>query len=118
MWIKNTIFNWEIFKSTFCPSSVLLVNLHEDCQPSTMVEKQRLRGGSKFSLTPKLAAALQALPPRGYDPPPALIKQRANTSDVIALRARNYATAYKALSVKEWNSYVSFGIQQKNPKSI
>ena len=28
------------------------------------------------------------------------------------LRAKNYALAYKALSVKDWNSYVSFGIQQ------
>ena len=32
------------------------------------------------------------------------------------LRARNYAKAYKTLSVKEWNSYVVFGIQQfSNP---
>ncbi|KAI2507147.1 hypothetical protein MHU86_7314 [Fragilaria crotonensis] len=82
------------------------------CQPSTMVEKQRPRSGSKFSLKPQIAAALSALPPLGYKAPPSLIGGKHTSHDVLALRARNYAKAYKTLSVKDWNSYVVFGIQQ------
>ncbi len=50
--------------------------LHEDCQPSTMVEKQRPRSGSKYSLKPQIAAALSALPPLGYKAPPSLIGEK------------------------------------------
>ncbi|KAI2493432.1 hypothetical protein MHU86_21131 [Fragilaria crotonensis] len=77
-----------------------------------MVEKQRPRSGSKFSLKPQIAAALSALPPLGYKAPPSLIGGKHTSHDVLALRARNYAKAYKTLSVKDWNSYVVFGIQQ------
>ncbi|KAI2509010.1 hypothetical protein MHU86_5386 [Fragilaria crotonensis] len=77
-----------------------------------MVEKQRPRSGSKFSLKPQIAAALSALPPLGYKAPPPLIGGKTTSSDTLALRARNYTKAYKTLSVKDWNSYVVFGIQQ------
>jgi hypothetical protein len=76
-----------------------------------MVEKQRPRSGSRFSL------ALSAIPPLGNKAPPPLIGGKTkSSSEVLMLRARNYAKAYKTLSVKEWNSYVVFGIQQfSNP---
>jgi hypothetical protein len=82
-----------------------------------MVEKQRPRSGSRFSLKPQIAAALSAIPPLGYKAPPQLIGGKTkSSSEVLMLRARNYAKAYKTLSVKEWNSYVVFGIQQfSNP---
>ena len=76
-----------------------------------MVEKQRSRGGSRFSLNPRAAAKLEALPPLGYKPPPPLIGEKSIPDPILLLRAKNYSLAYKALSVKEWNSYVSFGIQ-------
>ena len=77
-----------------------------------MVEKQRPRSGSKFSLKPQIAAVISALPPLGYKAPPPLIGHKTMSSDISALRARNYTKAYKTLSVKDWNSYVVFGIQQ------
>jgi hypothetical protein len=77
-----------------------------------MVEKQRPRSGSRFSLKPQIAAALSALPPLGYKAPPPLIGGKSTSQDVLSLRARNYTKAYKTLSVKDWNSYVVFGIQQ------
>jgi hypothetical protein len=77
-----------------------------------MVEKQRPRSGSKYSLKPQIAAALSALPPLGYKAPPSLIGEKTTSPDVLALRARNYTKAYKTLSVKDWNSYVVFGIHQ------
>jgi hypothetical protein len=77
-----------------------------------MVEKQRPRSGSKFSLKPQIAAAISAIPPLGYKAPPPLIGVKTFSSDVLALRARNYAKAYKTLSIKDWNSYAAFGLQQ------
>ena len=77
-----------------------------------MVEKQRSRGGSRFSLHPLAAAKLEAIPPLGYKPPPPLIGEKTIQAPIVLLRAKNYALGYKALSVKDWNSYVSFGIQQ------
>jgi hypothetical protein len=102
----------RFLKSTFCPLSVLLVNLHEDCQPSTMVEKQRPRSGSRFSLNPLTAAVLDATPPLGYKRPPTLIGSKFVSTDQRLLRAKTYAKAYKSTSIKDWNSYVVFGIQQ------
>jgi hypothetical protein len=81
-----------------------------------MVEKQRPRSGSKFTLKPQIAADLSVLPLLGYKAPPPLIGVKTMKSDVSMLRARNYAKAYKTLSVKDWNSLVVFGIQQfSNP---
>ena len=77
-----------------------------------MVEKQRQRSGSRFSLKPQIAAALSALTPLGYKAPPSLIVAKTISAEVLAIRARNYTKAYKTLSVKDWNSYVVFGIQQ------
>ena len=77
-----------------------------------MVEKQRPRSGSKYSLKPQIAAVLSSLPPLGYKVPPTLIGAKTISSDALALRARNYTKAYKTLSIKDWNSYVVFGIQQ------
>ena len=77
-----------------------------------MVEKQRSCVGSKYSLHPRAAAKLEAIPPLGYKPPPPLIDEESIPDLILLHRAKNYALAYKALSVKEWNSYVSFGIQK------
>jgi hypothetical protein len=88
------------------------VNLHEDCQPSTMVEKQRPRSGSRFSLSPLTAAVLEATPPLGYKRPPTLIGPTSVPNAQRLLRAKTYAQAYKTTSLKDWNSYVIFGIQQ------
>jgi hypothetical protein len=41
-----------------------------------------------------------------------LIGGKTMSPDVLALRARNYAKAYKMLSVKDWNSYATLGLQQ------
>ena len=82
----------RFLKSTFCPSSVLLVNLHEDCQPSTMVEKQRPRSGSRFSLNPLTAAVLDAIPPLGYKRPPPLIGHETVTNSHRLLRAKTTLT--------------------------
>jgi hypothetical protein len=64
------------------------------------------------SLKPQIAAVLSSLPPLGYKVPPPLIGAKPISSDALALRARNYTKAYKTLSIKDWNSYVVFGIQQ------
>jgi hypothetical protein len=88
------------------------VNLHEDCQPSTMLEKQRPGGGSRFSLNPLTVAVLDAIPPLGYKKPPPLIDFDTVTNAHRLLRAKNYAKAYKHTSIKNWNEYIVFGIQQ------
>ncbi len=90
----------------------LLVNLHEDCQPTTMVEKQRPRSGSRFSLNPLTAAVLDAIPPLGYKRPPPLIGVKTVSTAHRVLRAKNYAQANKTITIQDWNAYIAFGIQQ------
>jgi hypothetical protein len=101
----------------FCPSTVLLVNLHKDCQPFTTVEKQRPRSGLRFSLNPRTAAVLDAiLPPLGCKhPPPSLIGSNMVTNGHHLLRAKNqYAHAYKPITIQDWNAFIAFGIEQFN----
>ena len=99
------------YYSTSCPSTVLLVNLHEDCQPSTMAEKHHPRSGLRFSLNPLTAAVLGATPPLGYKRPPTLIGSQSVSSAQRSLRAKSYASAYKS-TIKNCIFYVAFGIQQ------
>ena len=77
-----------------------------------MVEKQRPRSGQRFSLNPLTAAVLDAIPPLGYKRPPPLIGHDTATNAHRLLRAKNYAYAYKHTSIKDWNAYIAFGIQQ------
>ena len=77
-----------------------------------MAEKHRPRSGSRFSLNPLTAAVLDATPPLGYKRPPTLIGSQSVSTAQRLLRAKNYASAYKSISIKDWNSYVAFGIQQ------
>ncbi len=77
-----------------------------------MVEKQRPRGGSRFSLNPLISATLDAIPPVGYKPPPPLIGLKTASIAHCLLRAKNYALAYKSTTIKDWNIYIAFGIQQ------
>lgn len=76
-----------------------------------MVDPKRSSRSVKGSLHPLTAAALSALPPLGYKPPPTLIGFKTIDPSVIALRIKHYNRAYKTLSVNSWNTYVSFGIQ-------
>ena len=77
-----------------------------------MVEKQRPRSGSRFSLNPLTAAVLDAIPPLGYKRPPPLIDSKTVTHAHRLLRAKNYAQAYKTITIPDWNAYIAFGIQQ------
>jgi hypothetical protein len=77
-----------------------------------MVEMQRPRSGSRFSLNPLTAAVLEATPPLGYKRPPTLIGSNSTSNSHRLLRAKNYASAYKSISIKDWNAYIAFGIQQ------
>jgi hypothetical protein len=88
------------------------MNLHEDCQPSAMVEKQRPCSGSRFSLNPLTAAVLDTIPPLGHKPPPPLIGHETVTNAHRLLRAKNYASAHKHTSITDWTAYIAFGIQQ------
>ncbi len=76
-----------------------------------MVEKQRPRSGSRFSLHPLTAATLDAIPPMGYKRPPTLIGLSTVTNAQRLLRAKHYAAAYKSTTTKDWNDYIAFGIQ-------
>ena len=78
-----------------------------------MVDKQqRPRSGPKYSLKSQAAAAIAALPPAGFTPLPPLIGLKTIPLAVRMLHAKNYAHAYKTISMTDWNAYVSFGIQQ------
>ena len=83
------------------------------CQPSTMVGSKRSSKGSKFSMKTTPAAVSSGDPPLGFKKPPTLIGEKTIDPSIIALRAKNYATAYADPSMRQkWNMYVSFGIQQ------
>ncbi len=77
-----------------------------------MVENQRPRSGSRYSLNPLTAAVLDAIPPLGYKRPPPLIGSNTVTHAHRLLRAKKYAQAYKSITIPEWNAYITFGIQQ------
>ena len=57
-----------------------------------MVEKQRPRSGSRFSLNPLTAAVLDAIPPLGYKRPPPLIGHETVTNSHRLLRAKTTLT--------------------------
>jgi hypothetical protein len=76
-----------------------------------MVDSKRSSRGSWFSLKPRVAAALAGNPPLGYQSPPTLIGWKTITPSVLALRAKNYAAAYKICTMQQWNTYITFGIQ-------
>ena len=77
-----------------------------------MVENQRPRSGSRYSLNPLTAAVLDAIPPLGYKRPPPLIGSNTVTHAHRLLRAKKYAQAYKSITIPEWNAYIAFGFQQ------
>ena len=66
-----------------------------------MVEKQRPRSGSRFSLNPLTAAVLDAIAPLGYKHPPPLIGHNNFTNAHRLLRSKNYAHAYKTTTIKD-----------------
>jgi hypothetical protein len=77
-----------------------------------MVGSSRSSNGPRFSGKSRAVAALGSVPPAGYKTPPTLIDWKTIKPSILALRARNYAVAYKICTLKQWNTYVSFGIQE------
>ena len=89
--LMHTIFKQDFINIlSVCP---FLLDLHKDCQPSTMEEKQCPHSDLKFSLKPQIAAALSVLPPLGFKAHPPLIGGKTILLDVLALHARNCTTA-------------------------
>ena len=66
-----------------------------------MVDSKCSSRGSRFSLKPRAAAALASNPPLGYKSPPTLIGWKTITPSVLALRAKNYAAAYKICTMQQ-----------------
>ena len=77
-----------------------------------MVGLKRNSNGPRSSGKSRAVAALGSVPPAGYKTPPTLIGWKTIKPSILALRAKNYAAAYKICTLQQWNTYVSFGIQE------